>query len=267
MTEQIHMSPTRAFKFHKNPLRALQDYRGEIKWWEGDNTPLLFGNIVHNLAEGRAMLDGFTEDEQATLSKKDGKLKAAFSDAVVIGDAVRKYVEELDPDNEAQFEVPIEIADQVRYEFGDSSEETDQGTTSTKVDYLLTGRADMLTKDAVYDFKTVASNDFDGLLKYGSFRDHRDREYKMQVALYCAVFDIPEAHILYIKKNAKTPFIYDYKLTPGDLYKGLEQINQFINDGVLTVAGIKEAIAVNDGSQWAYKYFGGVIDDSQTIEI
>lgn len=267
MTEQIHMSPTRAFKFHKNPLRALQDYNGEIEWWEGDNTPLLFGNIVHNLAEGRDMLDGFTEDEKASIistrGKTKGDLKASFADAVVIGDALRKYVETVDTDNKAQFEVPIEMDDQVDYAVEDMTNSLTSGT----VDYLLTGRADMLTENAVYDFKTVAPMEFDGLLKYGSFRDSREEEYKMQVAFYCAVFDVTDAHILYIKKKADTPFIYDYKLTPDDLLKGLEQVNQLINNGVLTVAGIKEAVAVNDGSKWAYKQFGGVIDDSQTIEI
>lgn len=258
MTEQIHMSPTRAFKFHKNPLRALQDYNGDIEWWEGDNTPLLFGNIVHNLAEGRVMLNGFNDDEQASLissrGKTKGDLKSAYADAVVIGDALRKYVEKIDPDNKAQFEVPIEETDQVEYQ-------------KVTVDYLLTGRADMVTDNAVYDFKTVAPTDFNGFLKFGSFRDKREEEYKMQIAMYAAVFDIPEAHILYVKKNADTPFIYDYVLTLDDLHKGLEQVNQFINDAVLTVAGIKEPVAVNDGSQWAYKYFGGVINDSQTIEV
>lgn len=271
MTEQIHMSPTRAFKFNKNPLRALQDYNGEIEWWEGDNTPLLFGNIVHNLAEGRDMLDGFAEDDKASIistrGKTKGDLKAAFADAVVIGDALRKYVEKIDPDNKARFEVPIEEPDQVVYHTEEMSKGIPQALDDGKVDYLLTGRADMVTENAVYDFKTVAPMEFDGLLKFGSFRDNREEEYKMQVAMYCAVFDIPEAHIIYIKKKADTPFIYDYVLTLDDLHKGLEQVSQFINEGVLTVAGIKEATPINDGSKWAYKHFGGVINDSQTIEV
>lgn len=270
MTEQIHMSPTRAFKFNKNPLRALQDYNGEIDWWEGDSTPLLFGNIVHNLAEGLDMLDGFAEDDKASIvsnrGKTKGDLKAAFADAVVIGGALRKYVEKIDPDNKAQFEVPIKEPDQVIYKADDTSEGGSQGQDG-KIDYLLTGRADMVTKNAVYDFKTVAPMEFDGLLKFGSFRDNREEEYKMQVAMYCAVFDIPEAHILYIKKKADTPFIYDYMLTLDDLQKGLDQVSQFINKGVLTVAGIEKATAINDGSKWAYEHFGGVINDSQTIEI
>ncbi|MHA7612406.1 PD-(D/E)XK nuclease-like domain-containing protein [Weissella viridescens] len=271
MTEQIHMSPTRAFKFHKNPLRALQDYNGVIKWWEGDNTPLLFGNIVHNLAEGRDMLDGFSEEERTSLissrGKTKGDLKSAYADAVVIGDALRKYVEKIDPDNKARFEVPIEETDQVEYQTEDLSEGVTQELEKGAVDYLLTGRADMVTENAVYDFKTVAPTDFNGFLKFGSFRDKREEEYKMQVAMYAAVFGIQEAHILYIKKNADTPFIYDYTLTLDDLHKGLEQVSQFINRGVLTVAGIEKATAINDGSKWAYEHFGGVINDSQTIEI
>ncbi len=59
--KKIHMSPTRAFKFRQNPLRALPDYLGESDWYESDDpSALLYGTIVHNIAEDRDMLDGFT---------------------------------------------------------------------------------------------------------------------------------------------------------------------------------------------------------------
>ena len=253
----IHMSPTRAFKFNKNPLRALEDYQGKIDWWEGDDTALLFGTIVHNLAEGREATDGFTDDEKdkmiSTRGKTAGQLKATFKDAEIIGQKLHQYVSLIDHKN-VQFEVAFEETDEVII-------------NEQPFSFNLTGRADMVTTNSIYDFKTVGAIDFDGFLKYGSFRDGREFEYMMQVVLYAIIFKKDEAHILYIKKNKETPFIYDYKLSVADFAKATDDIDDLITEAVGIVAGVKPAKAINDGSKWAYEHFGGIINDNQTISI
>lgn len=248
------MSPTRAFKFDKNPLRALEDYQGIHPWWEGKDDALLFGKIVHNLAEGREMLRDFTDEEKNKLLTKKGTLYANYQDAELVGKALHDYVVKISGDETPLFETELRVPDSVVV--ADSS-----------IDYDLTGRADMLTDKAVFDFKTVGANDFDGFLKYGSFRDGREEEYKMQVALYAAVFEKSEAHIIYIKKDRKTPFIYDYQLSEQDLYDATEKINELITKAVKIVAGYEEATAINDSSEWAFEKFGGVINDSQAITL
>lgn len=252
----IHMSPTRAFNFDKNPLRALEDYQGKTKWWEGDNTALLYGNIVHNLAEGRYPMQGFSKDEKKQLisstGKTKGQVKANFKEAILVGERLRSYVVGISNGGQAKFEVSFKEPDEIR-------------KSECSISYNLTGRADMVTNNAIYDFKTVGTTDFDGFLKYGSFRDHREKNYMMQVTLYQAMFDKEEAHILYIKKDKECPFIYDYKLSRADIAESLQGIDDLISEAVEIVAGKKPAKAVNDGSQWAYKHFGGVINDNQTI--
>lgn len=257
MTEKMHMSPTRAFKFAQNPLRALEDYTGESKWFEGDNTALLYGTIVHNIAEGRDMLEGLSDDDRELLvssrGKTKGQLKSNFKEAEIVGNHLHDYVSQLN--NDVVFEKPLEEANSI---FVDGRE----------VQFNVTGRADMLTQNAVYDFKTVASNDFQGFWEYGSFRDHREVNYVCQVAFYAHMFNKTDAHILYIEKNKDTPFIYDYQLTEQDLYEGWNEVSQEIIDGVeVIVRGKKNAKAVNDGSIWAFNKFGGIINDNQNDKI
>lgn len=260
MTEKIHMSPTRAFKFAKNPLRALEDYTGESKWFEGDNTALLYGTIVHNLAEQADMLDGFTEDEKKVLlssrGTSKGQLKAEFKEAEIVGNHLQDYVAKKWADNyKADFEVPLKEPNMFEIDGED-------------VEANITGRADMLTEYAVFDFKTVASNDFKGFLEYGSFRDNRQLQYMKQVAFYAHMFNKPLAHIIYIQKSKTTPFIYDYELTEKELYDGWNEVSQEIIDGIeVIVRGKKHAKAVNDGSIWAFKKFGGIIDGNQNDKI
>lgn len=252
MTEKIHMSPTRVFKFMKNPARALDDYNGIYPWWEGDNTPLLYGTMVHNLAEGAEATFGFTEDELSQVvssaGKTKGQIKATYKEAEFVGQALREYVEN-NINGPHTFEQVIEIED---------TTEDDHA-----IDVLLTGRADLVTDNAVYDFKTVAGQDFDGFIKYGSFRDERQREYMMQVTYYAMALGKKEAHIIYVKKHKDTPFIYDYKLTTEDMYDAWSKYQDELGKAIEIVAGVRDADAINDGSQWAYKKFGGVIDASE----
>lgn len=245
----IHMSPTRAMKFSKNPLRALEDYNGTNDWWEGSDDALLFGTIVHNVAEGRPSLEGLTDDEKkliiSSTGKTKGQLKSQFKDATLIGERLHDYVLSVRQAETAQFEVSID----------------EQAETGSGIEFQLTGRADMLTGDAVYDFKTVSPQDFDGFIFYKSFRDGREKEYLKQVAFYAKMFDKTDAHILYIKKDKKTPFIYDYKLSEVEINGYASEMIDEIEKAVEIVAKPTQAMAVNDGSEWAYRHFGGVIYD------
>ena len=244
----IHMSPTRAMKFSKNPLRALEDYNGTNKWWEGNDDALVFGTIVHNLAEGRdAMTDLSDEVQQSIVSstgKTKGQLKSQFKDAKTIGERLRNYVLPLE-DEDTEFEVSIDELNE----------------TSSGVEFRVTGRADMLTRDAVYDFKTVSPQDFDGFIFYKSFRDGREKDYLKQIAFYAKMFDKKEAHILYIKKDKNTPFVYDYEMSEVEINGYALEMIEDIEKAVNIVAMPTQAMAVNDGSIWAYDHFGGVIND------
>ncbi|CAK1244952.1 unnamed protein product [Fructobacillus evanidus] len=117
----------------------------------------------------------------------------------------------------------------------------------------------MLTNQAVFDFKTVAPMDFDGFLKYGSFRDGRDEEYKKQIAYYAFMFGKKEAHILYIKKDAEKPFIYDYLMSTIEIERYASEMSDDIENAVHFIDCPDDSQAVNDGSKWAFDYFGGVI--------
>lgn len=245
MTDKIHMSPTRAFKFAKNPLRAYQDYIGECEWWEGSKDALLFGTIVHNVAEGRKPTQDMSDEEKDLLISKAGKtkgqLKKAYADAEIIGQRVHDYVSKI---GNADFEVEI-----------NEPAETGQG-----VAFTATGRADMLTDKAVYDFKTVAPMDFDGFIFYKSFRDQRQEEYKKQIAYYAFMFEKKEAHILYIKKDAEKPFIYDYKMDHDEILRYAADMSDDIEKAVHFIDCPDKLQAVNDGSRWAYEQFGGVVE-------
>ena len=256
--EKIHVSPSRVFNFMKNPLRALEDYQGKINWWEGDKSAVLYGTIVHNIAEGVPATQGFTQDDLDLIISRSGKnkgdLKANFQDAKVVGQALRHYIQPIVDREEVQFEVSFRSPDEL-----DINEQL--------VQFDLTGRADMLTDNVVYDFKTVAPQEFDGLAKYGSFRDGLDERYKMQIALYAAIFEKDEAHILYVKKHKTKPFIFDYKLNEYEINNALQRLDEEIEQVVKYISGLEKAPAVNDGSQWAYDYFKGVIkrDEITTI--
>ncbi|USS92006.1 PD-(D/E)XK nuclease-like domain-containing protein [Fructobacillus americanaquae] len=244
------MSPTRAFKFSKNPLRAYHDYTGEHPWWEGSKDALLFGTIVHNVAEGRDKTQDISEEDKDLLISKAGKtkgqLKKAYVDAEVIGNHLRDYVLTFSalPFGQAEYEVEI-------------NEETETGQG---VQFTATGRADMLTKKAVFDFKTVAPMDFDGFIEYGSFRDNRQEEYKKQIAYYAFMFDKKEAHLIYIKKDPDKPFIYDFKMDHDEILRYANEMADEIEQAVHYVDCPDNLEAINDGSQWAYEQFGGVID-------
>lgn len=243
------MSPTRALKFSKNPLRALEDYQGINKWWEGNDDALHYGNIVHNLAEGRRMLKDFTDDDKKAIisstGKTKGQLKSTYKDAITVGNKLRNYVLRVSQGGLAQFEVSI-----------------DEIVNLEGIEFNATGRSDMLTADAVYDFKTVSPQDFDGFLNYKSFRDDHEKDYLKQISYYASMFDKKEAHILYIKKDKNKPFIYDYQLSSVEINAYASEMIEEIEEAVKVVAGEIEALAVNDGSQWAYKHFGGVINDN-----
>lgn len=244
MTDKIHMSPTRAFNFSKNPLRAYQDYIGDHPWWEGSKDALLFGTIVHNVAEGRDKTQDMSDEDKDLLISKAGKTKGqfkkAYTDAEVIGSRVHEYVERF---GKADFEVEI-----------NEPSETGQG-----IQFDATGRADMLTKNAVFDFKTVAPKDFDGFVEYGSFRDNRQEEYKKQIAYYAFMFDRKEAHLIYIKKDPDKPFIYDFKMDHDEILRYANEMADEIEQAVHYVDCPDNLKAINDGSQWAYEHFGGVI--------
>ncbi|MCJ2160602.1 hypothetical protein, partial [Leuconostoc mesenteroides] len=83
-----------------------------------------------------------------------------------------------------------------------------------------------------------------------------------QISYYASMFDKKEAHILYIKKDKNKPFIYDYQLSSVEINAYASEMIEEIEEAVKVVAGEVEAVAVNDGSQWAYKHFGGVINDN-----
>ena len=243
----IQMSPTRALKFSKNPLRALEDYQGVNKWWEGNSDSLHYGTIVHNLAEGRRMLKDFSDDDKKAIisstGKTKGQLKSAFKDAVKVGDKLRNYVLSISNGGLANFEISI-----------------DEMVDLDGIQFNATGRADMLTKDAVYDFKTVSPQDFDGFIFYKSFRDGRQNDYLKQISYYAKMFDKKEAHILYIKKDKDKPFIYDYELSTLEINGYAHEMIDEIEQAVKMIDNSKDILAVNDGSQWAYKHFGGVIN-------
>lgn len=244
--DKIHMSPTRAFNFSKNPLRALDDYTGKRDWWEGSKDAVLFGSLVHNIAEGREKFTDVSDDDQELMVSKAGKnkgsLKKSYVDALVIGQHLHDYLEQF---GDADYEVSI-----------NEEAETGQG-----VQFMATGRADMLTDQAVFDFKTVAPMDFDGFLKYGSFRDGRDEEYKKQIAYYAFMFGKNEAHILYIKKDAEKPFIYDYLMSETEIERYASEMSDEIEHAVHFIDCPDDSQAVNDGSKWAFDYFGGVINE------
>lgn len=244
--DKIHMSPTRAFNFSKNPLRALDDYTGKRDWWEGSKDAVLFGSLVHNIAEGREKFTDVSDDDQELMVSKAGKnkgnLKKTYADALVIGQHLHDYAEKF---GDAEYEVSI-----------NEEAETGQG-----VQFTATGRADMLTDQAVFDFKTVAPMDFDGFLRYGSFRDGRQEEYKKQISFYALMFGKEEAHILYVKKDAEKPFIYDYQLSKSEIERYAVEMADEIERAVELVNNPTSAKAVNDGSKWAFDYFGGVINE------
>lgn len=252
MTDKIHMSPTRAFHFTANPLRAYQDYIGETEWWEGNKDALLFGTIVHNVAEGREPTQDMTDDEKDLLISKSGKtkgqLKKAYVEAEVIGQRLHEYITKRLHEYITKYGLPdfeVEINEQA---------ETGQG-----VQFTATGRADMLTDNAVMDFKTVAPKDFDGFVEYGSFRDGREEEYKKQIAYYAFMFDRKEAHIIYIKKDSDKPFIYDFKMDHDEILRYANEMVDEIEQAVHYVDCPDNLPAINDGSQWAYEHFGGVV--------
>lgn len=149
-------------------------------------------------------------------------------------------------------------------QFGNADYEVsinEEAETGQGVQFIATGRADMLTDQAVFDFKTVAPMDFDGFLKYGSFRDGRDEEYKKQVAYYAFMFGKNEAHILYIKKDAEKPFIYDYLMSTIEIERYASEMSDDIENAVHFIDCPDDSQAVNDGSKWAFDYFGGVVNE------
>lgn len=246
------MSPTRAFNFADNPLRALEDYLDEKAWFEGDPSSMFYGTIVHNIAEGRDLLADFTyEEKQKVISSRgatQGQLKANFKEAGIVGDHLRKFVMAIAKDTDVNFEKELKEPNEIIVD-------------DDPVEFDVTGRADMLTDSAVYDFKTVAANDFQGFLEYGSFRDHREVNYLRQVAFYAHMFEKSDAHLLYIQKSSTKPFIYDYQLTEQDLYEGWTSVVELITEAVtVIVRGKEHAQAINDGSIWAFKHYGGVIN-------
>lgn len=245
MNDKIHMSPTRAFKFSKNPLRAYQDYIGKYPWWEGSKDALLFGTIVHNVAEGRDKTQDMSDEDKDLLISKAGKTKGqfkkAYTDAEVIGKRLHEYI--------TQYRLPafeVEINEQA---------ETGQG-----VKFTATGRADMLTDNAVMDFKTVAPKDFDGFVEYGSFRDQREEEYKKQIAYYAFMFDKQVARLIFIRKDADKPWIKELVLNHDDILRYANEMSDEIEQAVHYVDCPDDLPAINDGSQWAYEHFGGVIN-------
>ena len=75
------------------------------------------------------------------------------------------------------------------------------------------------------------------------------------------MFDKKEAHILYIKKDKNTPFVYDYEMSEVEINGYALEMIEDIEKAVNIVAMPTQAMAVNDGSIWAYDHFGGVIND------
>lgn len=241
------MSPTRARKFQENPLRALYDTTGEFPWWTGDNKALDYGSIVHLLAEGISF-DDFPEVlKERVVSSRTGKPFAWTNEAVTVGKAVNQYFDNAMGNGLYTFEqeMILEQEDGIKYHgYADAILEHSEGVVT------------------VFDIKTMAGMEFDKWIKYGYEPDSLNT-YKKQIAFYALVLGTRDAKLLFVKKSDKTPFIYEYSLSEDDLLKSQYDVVEEMKTALKIINGELEPKAINDGSEWAYKYFGGVINGSQ----
>lgn len=241
------MSPTRARKFQENPMRALYDTTDEFPWWTGDSKALDYGSIVHNLAEGVELSD-LPEDLKArAVSSRTGKAYAWAKEAEIVGESVRRYFDKLMGKGSYFFEqeMVLEKDNGVKFHgYADAILETEDGGVT------------------VFDIKTMAGMEFDKWINRGYVPDSL-ASYKKQVAFYALVLGTRDARLVFVKKSEKTPFVYEYKLSDSELDEAQYDVIEEMETALKIINGEQEPTAINDGSEWAYNYFGGVIDGNQ----
>ncbi|MFL1695421.1 PD-(D/E)XK nuclease-like domain-containing protein [Weissella kandleri] len=237
------MSPTRARKFQENPMRALYDTTDEFPWWTGDSKALDYGSIVHNLAEG-IDVDKFPEKlKERIVSSRTGKPFAWTNEAMTVGKAVNSYFDKLLGDGSYTFEqeLTLDKSDGVKYHgYADAILERSNGSVT------------------VFDIKTMAGMEFDKWINRGYEPDSLST-YKKQIAFYAMVLGTQDAKLLFVKKSDKTPFIHEYALSKAELSEAQYDVMDEMENALKIINGEEAPKAINDGSQWAFKYFGGTI--------
>lgn len=242
------MSPTRARNFMINPARALYDLADEFSWYDepesGKENALDFGTIVHTYAEG-GNLNNLDDEVRARVTTLKGGLYAWGLRATKVGHAVKAYLDEIKGTKVYERELKLNLEDGLYFH----------------------GFADVINKQddvvTVYDIKTIAGNDFDRWINFG-YEPDRLETYKRQIAFYAYVLETKHAKLLFVKKSDKTPFIYEYELTESELEKAQYDVLADMEKALNMAKGHEEILAVNDGSEWAFNYFGGKINVNQT---
>lgn len=239
------MSPTRARKFSENPARALYDLVDEFSWYDdvesGKENALDFGTIVHTYAEG-GNLNDLDDETRVRVTTLKGGLYSWGMKATKVGHAVKDYLDQIKGTKIYERELTLNLEN----------------------GYSFHGFADVINKQddviTVYDIKTIAGNDFDRWINYG-YEPERLETYKRQIAFYAHVLETQHAKLLFVKKSDKTPFIYEYELTESELEKAKYDVLTDMEKALNMANGHEEVDAVNDGSEWAFNYFGGVISN------
>lgn len=237
------MSPTRARKFQENPMRAMYDTTGEFPWWTGDNKALDYGSIVHLLAEGMSFDDLPEVLKERIVSSRTGKPFAWTNEALTVGKAVNRYFDRVMGDGLYMFEqeLTLEHKDGSKYHgYADAILERGDGSVT------------------IFDIKTMAGMEFDKWINRGYEPDSLST-YKKQIAFYALVLGTRDAKLLFVKKSDKTPFIHEYTLSETELSEAQYEVMDEMETALKIINGELEPKAINDGSQWAYEYFGGTI--------
>lgn len=68
-----------------------------------------------------------------------------------------------------------------------------------------------------------------------------------------------KATLVFIKKSDKTPFIHEYVLSQSELKQAQLDVWDEMKSALEIARGHGNPTAINDGSEWAYHYFGGKI--------
>lgn len=233
------MSPTRARKFSENPARALYDLTGDYPWWTGDNKALDYGTIVHTYAEN-GTLDDLPEKTLERVKSKRGGLLSWTNEAVKVGQSLSEYFDNIKGEKIYEQELTISNDDGSRFH----------------------GFADVINDDdgdvSVYDIKTLQSMEFDKWIQREWAPDSLE-QYIKQIAFYALVLGTEKATLVFIKKSDKTPFIHEYTLSQGELKQAQLDVLDEMKSALEIARGHGNPAAINDGSEWAYHYFGGKI--------
>lgn len=238
------MSPTRARQFRENPARALYNLTGDYPWWSGDSTALDYGTIVHSLVEDGMMVDLSDELKTNMLGKRGQTLKWA-REAQVVGEHARTFFDVIEGNKMYETELTITNDDGSKFH----------------------GYADVINEDlndriAVYDIKTLNTKDFDRwLLKPAEWSREPDalHEYIKQIAFYTLVTNADEAVLLFVRKSEDAPFLHEYKILDAELVNAQKEVLADMTYALNVIKDIEPATAKNDGSKWAFSYFGGKI--------